>query len=353
MEITKLPETLLEAVTYFSDESRAHDFFVAMRWPEGVRCAHCQSPNVGKLCIGGKPGKERRVWNCGACKMQFTAKTGSVCQDSPIPFSKWMPAFWLVVNAKNGISSCELARALGITQKSAWHLAHRVRASVQRGGGVIHDGGVVQVDESWIGGNARFMHHDVRERKGIVSGSTSHKTPVMALLHRHEGGSRVIAHVPKGNPNGAKAMANIRKYVLKGAEIHSDESTIYNGLSPDYVHKVVNHAERYVQDGVHTNNLENFWTLLKRTIRGTHVHCAPFHLHRYLDDQTFRFNERKEDDLGRFLEAVKTAAGRLLTWAKLTAKEERAREPRKVKKTPKYRVGKKMDTIPGWVPPAS
>jgi len=146
-------ESLLEAVTFFADEDRAHDFFVNLRWPDGVRCVHCGSDNVGKLSVSEtKKGTVRRVWNCKACKKQFTAKMGTVFAESPLPLSKWLPALWLIVNAKNGTSSCELARALKITQKSAWFMGHRIRTAFQRGGGIVRADGVYEVDESFIGG---------------------------------------------------------------------------------------------------------------------------------------------------------------------------------------------------------
>ena len=330
MNTEDLPKSLLEAVTFFADEDRAHEFFVNMRWPDGVRCAHCQSENVGALVISGKSGKVRRVWNCKACKRQFTVKIGTVFAESPLPLSKWLPALWLITNAKNGISSCELARALKITQKSAWFMGHRLRTAIQRGGGIVRADGVFECDESYIGGQARFMHKDAKERRQISRGNGSHaKTAVMALLARHgkKGHSTVAAHqIIRKAPQKPEAMGMIRTYVLKGAEVQTDQSRIYEDLKPEFVHKVVNHAEAYVQDGVHTNGLENFWCLLKRSIKGTYVHCAPFHLFRYLDEQTFRFNERKDElgDSGRFANAVKTATGRRLTWKKLTGKKEEA-----------------------------
>lgn len=320
MTTEKLPKTLLEAVCFFADEDRAHAFFVAMRWPAGVQCAHCGSQDVGGMVVAGKK-RNRRLWNCKCCRKQFTAKQGTVFQDSPLPFSKWLPAIWMIVNSKNGISSCELARALGVTQKSAWHMGHRIREAIHRGGGIFEAGAVVQADESWIGGAARNMHKDVKEAKGVKQGNNPAKLPVMALLAKHSRkGSQVVARVPIFAPTKPEAEAFVRKYVLKGAEVHTDETPLYGGLSPDYVHRVVNHAEAYVQNGVHTNGLENFWSLLKRTIKGTHVHCASFHLFRYLDDQCYRFNERKQDDQGRFLGAVATAKNKVLTYRRLTGK---------------------------------
>ncbi len=159
METENLPKSLLECVAFFADEERAHDFFVKMRWPEGVRCAHCGSENIGKLSVSGK----RRVWNCKECKKQFTAKVGTIFAESPLSLTKWLPALWLVTNAKNGISSCELARSLGITQKSAWFMGHRIRAAIQRGGGIVRADGVFECDESFIGGLSLNMHKDKRE----------------------------------------------------------------------------------------------------------------------------------------------------------------------------------------------
>ena len=334
MNTDSLPKTLLQAVTYFANEGRAHDFLVSMRWPDGVQCAHCQSANIGKLVVtivtGGldkngkqKPNRERRVWNCKACKKQFTAKIGTIFADSPLPLSKWLPAFWLVVNAKNGVSSCELARSLGITQKSAWHMGHRIRKSIQRGGGIVHMDGVVEVDESFIGGKARNMHADKRAQKIKGTGGTG-KTAVMGLLQRHSEKnpvSRVVTNVI-ANTRHEILSGEIRKYVLKGSEIQTDAHAGYVGMD-EYCHKVVDHAECYVKDGVHTNGLENYWSLLKRTLKGTYVHCAPFHLFRYLDEQNYRFNERKENDQSRFLGAMETVKNRRLTWKNLTGKSER------------------------------
>ena len=166
MNKEELPESLLQAVTFFADEGRAHDFFVAMRWPEGVRCAHCDSLAIGKLVLSKtKKGTVRRLWNCGSCGKQFTAKIGTIFAESPLPLSKWLPALWLVTNAKNGISSCELARALKITQKSAWFMGHRIRTAIQRGGGIVRSNGVFECDESFIGGLSRNMHAYKRAEK--------------------------------------------------------------------------------------------------------------------------------------------------------------------------------------------
>lgn len=328
MNKEELPESLLQAVTFFADEGRAHDFFVAMRWPEGVRCAHCDSFTIGKLVLSKtKKGTARRLWNCGSCGKQFTAKIGTIFAESPLPLSKWLPALWLVTNAKNGISSCELARALKVTQKSAWFMGHRIRTAIQRGGGFVRSNGVFECDESFIGGVAWNMHVDKRRKKIGGKTGTVGKSIVMGLLARHSSKTPVSQVVTRvvSSTKAVVLKQHIREHIPVGSEIHTDTHPSYNSLVEDYAHKVVDHAECYVKDGVHTNGLENFWSLLKRTLKGTYVHCEPFHLYRYLDEQTFRFNERRDEDgdQGRFLNVVKTTTGRRLTWKKLTGKNER------------------------------
>ena len=307
----------------FPTDEACKAYIVAKRWPDGVRCAHCNSADIGKLSVS-KNGK-RRVWNCKACKKQFTAKIGTIFADSPLPLSKWLPALWLVTNAKNGISSCEMARALKITQKSAWFMGHRIRTAIQRGGGIVRADGVFECDESYIGGKARNMHEHIR-RERITSTGPKGKTAVMGLLARHGSKTPVSQIVAQVVPSTKRKhlLKLIRENIPAGSEIHTDTHPSYAILHREYEHKVVDHAEAYVQDGVHTNGLENFWCLLKRTLKGTYVHCAPFHLYRYLDEQTYRFNARKNEDgdRGRFLDVVRTATGRRLTWKKLTGSDE-------------------------------
>lgn len=204
-------------MTFFADEDRAHDFFVKMRWPEGVRCAHCGSDKVGKLVKSGT----RRVWNCKGCKKQFTAKIGTVFNESPLPLSKWLPALWLFVNAKNGISSCELARALKITQKSAWFMGNRIRASIQRGGGIVRANCGFECDESFIGGLSRNIHKDKREEKIKGTGAMG-KGIVMGLLARHSeqtAVSKVVARVVPST-RAEHLMAHVREHVPAGGSPH-------------------------------------------------------------------------------------------------------------------------------------
>jgi transposase-like protein len=234
-------------------------------------------------------------------------------EDSPIGLDKWLPAIWLIVNAKNGTSSHEMGRSLGITQKSAWFLLHRIRLAMQEGH-LEKFAGETEVDETFIGGKARNMHKGKRKVKGT---GPIGKAAVMGLLERHgEGKSRVrVTVVPSRRK--PTLQAEVRKHVEPGATVYTDALASYEGMD-DYTHKVVDHAECYVKDKViHTNGLENFWSLLKRSIRGTYVNVQPFHLFRYLDEQAFRFNNRKDNDAGRFIEAVAAVAGRRLTYQQL------------------------------------
>jgi transposase-like protein len=298
------PQTLTEAIRYFADLDIATAFMANIRWPNGVQCPLCESTNVGYIST-------RRSWQCKGCKKQFTVKLGSVMEDSPISLDKWLCAIWMICNDKNGISSYEIHRGLGITQKSAWFLLHRIRLAMQTGT-FNKLSGPVEADETFIGGKARNMHKDKREAKIKGTGSVG-KAIVMGILERHgEVRTKVIA-----NRDGETVKAEIRQNVAPGEEVFTDSFTTYQGLDTDYVHKVVNHAEEYARGNVHTNGIENFWSLVKRALSGTYISVMPFHLFRYMDEQSFRFNYRKLNDQERFLIACASLDGRRLTYKKL------------------------------------
>ena len=315
MKIEDLPETLQEAIGYFADKARALEFMIDLRWPDGVvRCPSCEGHDA--LFMGSV-----MRWKCRDCKRQFSVKVGTIFEDSPLGLDKWIPALWVIVNAKNGVSSCELARSLGVTQKTAWFMLQRIRLAMQNGS-LAKQTGQIEVDETFIGGKARNMHHGKRKVNG--TGPVA-MTAVQGLLERttRKRGSQVRAMVIPDRKE-ATVQNNVRKYVMRGAEVHTDELNSYKGLDDTFTHQVINHAVAYVRGNVHTNGLENFWSLLKRSIRGTYVSVEPFHLFRYLDEQTFRFNERKDEDgdRGRFLTAMAGIIGKRLTWKKLTGENE-------------------------------
>jgi|ERR1700690_30829 len=304
-ENNEFPETLSGAIKYFADADKALQFMVSIRWPDGkVVCPCCQKSNVAFL-------ETRKIWKCRDTKKQFSVKVGTIFEDSPLGLDKWLPAFWMIVNAKNGISSCELGRALGVTQKTAWFMLHRIRLAMQNGS-MDKLSGEVEADETYIGGKARSMNNAQRSKRGRGTGGTG-KEIVMGLLQR--GGKIKLKHVAKARRN--ILQTEIRQQVETGSQVFTDALPSYNGLSQDYVHQAIDHAKEYVRGNVHTNGLENFWSLLKRGIRGTYISVEPFHLFRYLDEQAFRFNERENTDSGRFLKGIIGIIGRRLQYAKL------------------------------------
>jgi transposase-like protein len=304
------PKSLQEAIIYFADPDNCLNYFVARRWPNGVVCPTCGSDSVRFMA-------SRRVWQCRTVhpKRQFSVKVGTIFEDSPIGLDKWLTAVWLLTNCKNGISSCEVARDLKVTQKTAWFMMHRIRLALQDGtfGKMAGD---VEVDETFIGGKARNMHVAQRQRRITGTGGKD-KVAVMGILER---GSEVRTIVLEDRKKRT-LQAEVRKHVEAGAALYSDDLKSYEGLAGEYAHKVIDHAVTYVDGAVHTNSLENFWSLLKRGIHGTYVSVEPFHLFRYLDEQTFRYNSRKDlDDAGRFSLAVSQIVGKRLTYDQVTGK---------------------------------
>jgi transposase-like protein len=261
-------------------------------------------------------------WQCSShhTRRQFTLKTGTIMEDSPIGLDKWLTAMWLVASNRNGISSWELHRALGVTQKTAWFLLHRVRLAMQDehyGGKIGGGGGEVEVDETFIGGKARNMHKSKRAR--VITGTGGKdKAVVMGMLER---GGNVRAMVVDDRRK-RELQSNIREHIEAAAAIFSDELKSYEGLT-EYQHAVINHAVEYVNGNVHTNGMENFWSPLKRGLNGTYISIEPFHLFRYVDEQAFQFNNRKPmSDADRFSFLVRKIVGKRLTYAELTGKTE-------------------------------
>ncbi len=301
------PETLVEAILYFSDAQRAHDFVKRLRWPNGVACPRmgCGSANVREIC-----GKRPR-WFCRDCKREFTAKVNSIFEDSPLGFDKWLPAMWLLSAARNGISSCEAARALHVTQKTAWFMLHRIRLAMQDRN-FEKLAGEVEVDETYVGPKARSINR-YGDTSKKARGPAYRKTIVMGLRER---GGKTRAFVVKDTTKGT-LLPKVVDSVAPGSTVYTDSLGSYTGLQCSYRHEVINHAEKYVEGRVHTNSIENFWSVLKRTIGGTYIALRPQHLDRYLDEQIFRFNERENEDGPRFAKAVKGADCKRLTYRTL------------------------------------
>lgn len=307
------PATLIDAIRHFADPDACTAFLADLRWPDGVvRCPNCGSDEVRFI-------PARHLWECKSkhSKRQFSIKVGTIFEDSPISLDKWLAAIWMIANDKNGVSSYEMHRSLGVTQKSAWFMLHRIRLAMQAKNFDKIDG-QVEVDETFIGGKARFMHKDRRAAKIKGTGGMG-KTAVVGLLARHgpDGHSTVRARVVP-NTRRKTLSPEVRQHVAAGSEVYTDALKSYSDLSADYLHGVIDHAERYVDGQIHTNGIENFWSLLKRAIKGTYVNVEPFHLMRYLDEEVFRYNTRKDDDAGRFVRVLRSIIGRRLTYAELT-----------------------------------
>ena len=303
------PTTFLEAVRHYSDLNVCHEYMVQVKWPTGdIRCPKCSGDKIGNI-------KSRRMFQCKdkECRKQFSAKVGTIFEDSPLGLDKWFVAVWCIANAKNGISSHELGRALGVTQKTAWFMLHRIRVAMKTGT-FKRISGEVETDETLIGGKAKNMHKKVRERK-IKGTGPSGKVVVHGLLER---GGHVRVKVVK-DQKGPTLKGEVRQCVIPGSAVYSDTLRSYAGLSQEYMHAMVDHTIEYVRGRVHTNGMENFWSLLKRTIGGTYVAVAPKHLPHYLDEQSFRFNERDGNDADRFRTMMKSVTGRRLTYKELTA----------------------------------
>ena len=312
------PETLVEAVVYFQNPDNCISYLAAKRWNDGIPvCPTCGSKNVGFIA-------SRRMFQCKTRhpKAQFSIKLGTIFEDSPLRLDKWLPAMWMIASNRNGISSWELHRAVKVTQKTAWFMLHRIRLAMQddlTGGNLA---GEVEVDETFIGGKARNMHKDKKQRlmissKGAGLNAGHGKTIVFGMLERD---GRVRATVV---PDRTKATIRpiVGGSVEPGTTIHSDEHGDNWRMDDTYAHQIVNHLNTYVDGNVHTNGIENFWSLLKRTIGGTYVSVEPFHLFRYVDEQAFRFNNRKPmSDKDRFGYLVRKVVGKRLTYAELTGK---------------------------------
>jgi transposase-like protein len=311
--------TLSDAIRYFSDEQVCIDIVAAMRWPDGPQCPACLMPEPRQHWL-----KNQRRWQCQDCGKQYSVKVNTIFEDSPISLQKWLPAMWLLANCKNGISSYEIARDIGVTQKSAWFMLQRIRLAMKHksvlklGSG----GGPVEMDETFIGGKLKNMHKSRKPKgtgfSGIAAGAMA-KTIVVGMLERK---GRVQAEVVAERTQPT-LHALVNKHIQYGATLMTDEWGGYKGTS--LTHGIINHAVEYVNGQVHTQGIENFWALLKRSLGGTYISVEPFHLDRYVDEQAFRYNNRATKDnpltdKDRFALVLSQISGKRLTYAELTGK---------------------------------
>ena len=314
MDTQKFPTTLFEAAKmFYSDSENCLNVFVSIRWPAGISCPYCTAFGPSRI-------KERQLWQCKSCRKQFSLKTGTIFEDSPVALGKWFLAMWLIANCKNGISSYELSRHIGVMQRTAWFMNHRLRLAMANGS-FEKMSGTIESDETYIGGLEKNKHKSkkLNAGRGCVG-----KSVVMGLIERSEvdnGTSRVKAEViPVAS---AKHLhSEIRSSVTEFSKVYTDAWKGYHGLSAEYLHEFVDHTVAYAIGQVHTNGVENFWALLKRGLSGTYVSVEPFHLKSYIDEQVYRFNNRGTDDAGRFLTLLAGVTGKRLTYDELTHRFE-------------------------------
>lgn len=308
------PKTLLQAILHYSDADTCQQELAAARWPSGVECPTCGSKKVGYLV-------NQRRWQCSQKhpRRQFSVKVGTIFEDSPIGLDKWFVVMWMLAACKNGVSSYEVHRAIGVTQKTAWFMLHRIRLAMQSRS-FRKMSGHVEVDETYIGGKARNMHAKKRrEIMGKKANRWAGKVAVMGLLERHANGESRVITMPVPDVRQHRLHGTIGEHVEKGSSVYTDALPSYRNMD-DFDHKFIDHAEKYVDGAVHTNGMESFWAMLKRTLGGTYISVEPFHLFRYLDEQAYRFNNRKDNDSGRFAGVLDSVSGRRVMYKELTGK---------------------------------
>jgi transposase-like protein len=301
-------KTLQDAFAYFSDRQRCVDYVVAMRWPDGkVSCPTCGSEAVTWL-------PTRFLFQCKGkhAKRQFSVKVGTLMEDSPIPLGQWLLISWMLGSCRNGISSYEVARTIGITQKSAWFMLHRLREGMQDDSWKLS--GTVEADETYVGGRIKNKHEKARKQ-----GYAKDKIAVIGVVER---GGRVAARVvPSIKKENIHAL--IEGNVEKSAIVYTDDFPIYDKLaSLGFTHEVINHTQdRFARGPMNTNSIENFWSCLKRTIKGTYVAVSPAHLNSYVIEQAFRFNVRKGfSEQQRGIVLLNGIQGKRLTYKSLIAR---------------------------------
>lgn len=308
--------TLIEAARYFFDPQVCIDYVARLRWPNDITCPHCGCLDLSWLTT-------RRIWKCKGCKKQFSVKVGTIFENSPLGLDKWLCAIWLIANAKNGISSYEVARAMGVTQKTAWFLLHRVRLAMETGT-FEKLSGTIEADETYIGGLEKNEHETKKQHAGR---RTVGKAVGMGLLERHSDNqsSQVrTKHIP--NTRRETIQPEVRANMEPGSNLYTDTHAAYEGLEDEYIHEAVNHLEAYVRGMVYTNGLENYWGLFKRCFHGTWTHLSDEHLHRYLSEQRFRFNDLNGEDGDRFVTTAGRIQGRQLTYKQLIVRPLTARD---------------------------
>jgi len=299
---------LIEVMEYFSDENTCKEYLAKMRWEDGIVCPHCG--NYDKIYT------MKNNYKCAECRKQFSVTKGTIFENSSIPLQKWFTAVWLITSHKKGISSLQLHRDIGVTQKSAWFMLQRIRFAIRTRSFNAPLNNIVEADETYIGGKNKNRHSD--KKVPFSQGrSTNDKTPVLGIVERK---GRVIA-MRVGNTSKDSIMPIISKNVSKDTKIMTDEWKAYRNLSSDYDHEIVKHGKgQYVVGNCHTNTIEGFWSLLKRGIIGIYHNVSEKHLDAYVDEFEYRYNTKHLQCSDRFSNMLSMSNSRL-TYNQLIANE--------------------------------
>lgn len=290
----RYPTTLIDAIRYFSKPETCVDYVASLRWQNGAICPTCGRVDVSYL-------KSQQRFQCKSRhpKRQFSVKVGTIFEDSPLGLDKWLPAVWMIVNAKNGVSSYEIARALGVTQKTAWFMDHRIRAAMAYGGFDKLDD-PVEADETYIGG------------KSNPDDRWKNKSAVVGVVEKKKEVGQIRAFATK-HADATNTLPFLKESLREGAVLHTDESGIYNRAKYFFMHESVNHSQgEYARLAVSTTTIDGFWNLMKRSIRGTYTHVSGQHLGKYVNEHTYRYNTRMLKDNERFNQWFNNCNKRLL-----------------------------------------